>query len=739
MTRTKRPARILALALCLALALALLGGTAALAEKKEGTVWFHFMREPFYASDTLPSWLTPMAKMDQMDLFELDSDGYPDFNTQSFVDTLSVEWLSGDFSQEMIDACFRVVSRQYLLIDSKVLTTPGKARCRIMAENEQYRCDREFDLTVIDYKDDPITWYDRKVTADARVGDTLDTYSLLSTQGIDGLEYSVFPYYSGDIETQYQSATVNKEGTYSLPIRVEVRGCSFCIPATINVSAAGKEPAADTGTEEAVTVRNFKELQKAVSETRSNRILISAKYKHGKLPDDYELKIGEGRTVVFAPEEGQENAVIDGSLDLSGKGTVVFDRVNIVGTEGCCALEATDGITVTACDVRGADSKKLSGDTAVYAREATVKAGNVVGGNSAAHLGGDGVFARDAVVEVASAAGGNSDQGVGGAGAVSVRGARVTVTGEAAGGSGGTAGGKGLLISTTGSAAAQAAREGEKTESKKTWDPEVIATVSQLENALRNGKTEITLDKKFTWEVTGNASLFLPSDDTIRISGPEGGKNLVIKNGGFNFYEGSWEFDRIDITCSKKSAVLYACDDARVVWNGSVKTTAGNALYTVGDAQVRVNGNLDGTSKDYTTVAVIDHSHAEINGNVSSNTNNAIVVKENGSLIMNGNVKTGASKNYPSVYVYSGSLVFTGSITSGGVAVRTNNASVRIEGEITGKTKDYYIVHVMGGDVVINGTITAPYPYKASSYGHLLLNGKDSYEKKRDEGADIIY
>ena len=734
MSRSSRFVRILSLALCLSLALALFGVPAARAEDKkttEANIWA--LGLPFYASDTVPQWLTPMCGIHQVHLYELNDDGSPDFAHEEYPTSLSVEWLSGDFSQELVHSCMYPVGNN-LVVDSKPLTTPGKARCRLIADGNKYHVEQEFDLEVIDYKDKPIEVIGQKLEVDVKVGEEVDCYNILGQFETPLVfSYTEFIPYVNGVDFEFQSATFQEEGTYDIRIRLEAGNCSYCVPVTVHASLTGERKAEDPGTDEPVTVKNYAELMKAVTEKRSNRILISAKYKHGKLPDSWEIKIPEGRTVVFAPEEGQESAVIDGSVGITGKGRAVFDRVSITGSENHPALFVESGTEVTAGDIRGADSKKGNGGTALEVHNATVRAGRVTGGNSVAHLGGDGVYAfGSAKVEVVSAAGGHSEQGVGGSGVVAIyRTTEVTVTEEAVGGNGGTAPGKPVLSALESTVKAQAARDGEQTESKKTWNPDAITSSAILEYALRCGKTDIVLDKKFAWIGDNSYLFYIPSEETIRISAPEGVKKLTVKNGGFAFLYGTWEISGIDIQNTKQVLPLYVGGKAQVTWNGSVKNSNSNTVQMHDDALLRMNGNIDGTHKSYYTVGVRGRSRLEITGNISATTPNALNIQENGSVIMNGNVKI-SGQNYPAVYANGGSLWLTGNITGRACLLDASGASVRVEGTISGSDKKHYAAYVQEGDVLINGQIKAPYPYYATYYGHLLYNGRNCHEKEQD-------
>lgn len=90
--------------------------------------------------------------------------------------------------------------------------------------------------------------------------------------------------------------------------------------------------------ENAVVVHNINELRDAINEQKANRILISKKFKYGKaITIKKENKIEEeirsaldpeGRNIIIAAES-EDGAVIDGTIQVSGSGTVVFDNVNI--------------------------------------------------------------------------------------------------------------------------------------------------------------------------------------------------------------------------------------------------------------------------------------------------------------------------------------------------------------------------------------------------------------------------
>lgn len=727
MTKAKMLRRLLCLALALALFPALLPQRAVRAEGKTESDMTgpETLQKGYYAVDTLPQGILPKAEVCQVYIG-------PEGNRMA-ASSVSVEWLSGDFSPEDIAAWF-MTDQNYIVLQTDLLTKQGSAQCVVRAEDDQYIASQEFTFRVFDYNEDPITGTDQPITVEAETGSMPSVYRVLAENSqVSGDNYAQYSMkkYDEAFQIEYQRATAGKPGTYNQLIEVRKHGAFACIPVTFYVSLSEKEK---NGTEEPVTVKNFEELKKAVTETWSNRIIISAKYKHGKV-DDANINIPHGRTVTFSPEDGQDSAVINGRLRLSGSGHAVFDRVSIEGTEGDIALQAVDGIEVTIGTVRGADSKKKNGGAAVFASNARVKVDEAIGGNTVSGLGGDAVIAvGSATVEVGSAAGGYSDDRVGGAGVIAMDGAQVTVTGDAVGGNGGTAPGEGVLAGLNGTVQVQGAvKNGEETESKKKTDPDVISDSALLHHALRSGKTEIVLSPKMTWTAGGTVPFFTATEETIRIKGPDDGKPVKVKDASTWFCCGSWEVSGLEITSSVREIAVYADGHAQVAWKGNVKATGYVAVGADKDAVIRMTGNVESGSKNYVAVGTADRARIEITGNVTQKGgSNAAIIEDSSVIVLNGNVNKSTASEYAAVYMVGGRLEMTGNLASGSAAIQCHGGSIRYDGDLTGKTKNWYLVYINHGNAIINGTIKAPYPYFSQIYGDLFINGLVCREEEQD-------
>ncbi len=442
--------------------------------------------------------------------------------------------------------------------------------------------------------------------------------------------------------------------------------------------------------ENAVVVHNINELRDAINEQKANRILISKKFKYGKaITIKKENKIEEeirsaldpeGRNIVIAAES-EDGAVIDGTIQVSGSGTVVFDNVNIQAQQSEIGLYVTDNVEVTIDSVRGGDSNANQGGTAVRIDDdAILHINSAIGGKSRNGMAGDGIQADDdSKVYVCEATGGNCENGVGGAGIVVFGNASVTVTESAIGGDGAVCAGKAILIGGNGQTYGSAERQdGKKLENKKAPDPEKINSYALLENALRNGKTEIRLDPSYHdgRSVVHMGSFFTAGEETVRIRGAYDGKLQKI-DGGLRINGGNWEITGLDISVKN--------DWALIVTNG---------------ANVRFEGALTSTGNHIATINVRTEASLEMIGDVSAYGQrcNAVFVDGSGTLKMTGNV---LSPNYIAVFMDTGNIVLNGTITM--------------------KTNKQYAVIGYNGEIEIIGSIKAPYPYYADSTCHITI------------------
>jgi len=419
-----------------------------------------------------------------------------------------------------------------------------------------------------------------------------------------------------------------------------------------------------------VTVKNYKELVKAVNEQKADRILISPKYRHGT-KDIINLYVKD-RNITIAAENG-ESAVIDGRVDIHGEygnGTVTFENVSIyVPQDSGVGLWIGCGPEVIIDSVHGGDSKTSQGAPGVVVYAAKLTAGSVSGGDAVNGMGGDGILVQgDSRIEAREVKGGNCANGVGGAGIVATGGATVTVTESATGGDGAVCPGKALLIKPDCTADISGTqKDGEQLESKKAPDPEIINSYALLLNALRNGKREIRLDRSYKGGIQfgyGNIPIYVEGDGKVTISGAYDDK-LQKVDLGIYVYGGDWEISGLDIQSKQLG------------------------LIADGGAHVIFNGNITGSGVEYSPIIVASGSTVEANGNFT------------------------ATNAMPAVYLVDGTLTIKGTVTETGKynAIIVDDGKMKMEGTIIQKSNEYDAIYVRGGELEVIGTIKAMYPY----------------------------
>lgn len=625
---------------------------------------------------------------------------------------LSVKRISGDIPEEETEGFLHIGENEKggkcLGFDLNSLKTPGTAVFIFHIETEHYSLDYEYTLHARAF--DP--------AEDALPSGRLKMNITTADNPVDVL-YEVFKEKAPHMGGWY---TTFSPGIYDYQLRLgnHNKGFERVIPVTFYVSEDGTWK----GSGQTVTVASYAELLEAVNVKNADDIRISPKYKHGKNELDEPLELDWGRTVTISPPEGQDSAVINGRIEIRGNGHVVFDRVDIAAPDGETGLRVTDGADVTIGSVKGGDSAKENGGTAAFVRDARLTVISARGGSSVTGLAGDGILAvGEADVTVTEAAGGNSDQGIGGAGVIAVFGARVTVNGSAAGGNGAAAPGRGTLTGGDGTVTmAGEARDGETVEAKKKADPEVINSYAMLQNAIRNGKTEIVLDAKFTFRQTAKPlPLFSLGNGTIRITGPEG-KTLSIKDGVFDFCCGEWEVSGISLNSkSGYSALGCSGEGTKVVWNGDLSVTNGNAVVVTDHADLTLNGNVKHNSKSAVAVGVIEGSRLRITGSVSEQGDRNAVYTDDAEVILTGNVSK-AGTEVPAVYASgSGTVLITGDLSAPKCqAVNVSLGFVRLNGNLSGQPKKYPLLYASGsGKVEVYGTVPEGMDWK----GSVFVNG----------------
>ena len=509
-------------------------------------------------------------------------------------------------------------------------------------------------------------------------------------------------------------------------------------------------------------VKNYRQLVSAVNEQQANRILISAKYRHGT-DEVINLKL-DGRTVTVLPEKG-ESAVINGRVDIVGPGTVIFQNVSITGPEGNAGLWVGEGADVTIGSVKGGKVKKeTNGYPAAIVIDSSLTIGSATGGDGKNGFGGDGIYAfGSSTVTVGDAAGGSASKGFGGSGAVVFGGAKITVTGSAAGGNGLYAAGKGVLAglnSTVGGAGTLT--DGTVLEGKKSLDPEAVTSRVTLEHAFRSGRNEILLSPGFRagagW--LEDLCIFCASEAPVRIANAAEESPATVDCQLF-FHCGTWRLDDIrfslkgrewisclwaegsaDVTATGSMSVkgeacgIFASGNGRVKYTGSCATDC-YAAYARGSASVVFNGDISETGKGHFAAGSESDASVTVNGNITvSNDSNALVCY-GGKLTMTGTVQTKKTRNYPAVYASGGETVVNGPLNCEGqaTAIYNKGGSVTVNGDVTDMTKKKYPVELArtAGQVIINGTLTAAHTAITADGGTAIVNGdliiisKDNY------------
>ena len=505
--------------------------------------------------------------------------------------------------------------------------------------------------------------------------------------------------------------------------------------------------------ETGVVVRNYRQLAGAVNEQRADRILISAKYRHGT--DEIINLTPRGRTVTVLPENG-ESAVINGRVDVSGPGSVIFQNITIVGPEGGAGLWAGSGADVTVTRVKGGRSKKNSGGCpAAIVDNARLTAGSAAGSDCKYGFGGDGIYAfGDSTVTVGDAAGGSASKGFGGSGAVVFGGAKITVTGSATGGDGLYAAGKGVLAGLDGAADGKGAlADGSVLEGKKTMDPDSVTGRSTLEHALRSGRTEILLSSGFKAGSDFHKGLFLfcSSEEPIRIFSASPAAPVRV-DCPLYFCCGTWNLEGIrfslksdawaaclwadgsaDVTASgsmtaeNEACGIFASGGGRVEYTGDC-STAYYAAYASGSASILLNGNVSATGKGRFAAGCDENASVTVNGGISVHGDSGALACYGGKLTASGPVRTVRNKNRPAVLTRGGEIILNGPVNCEGqaAALSCKGGSVTVNGDVTGLAAKKYAVELAAaaGEVTVNGTLTAAQTAIRAEGGSVTVNGE---------------
>ena len=504
--------------------------------------------------------------------------------------------------------------------------------------------------------------------------------------------------------------------------------------------------------EAGIVVKNYRQLVSAVNEQQETRILISAKYKHST-EEIINLR-PDGRIITILPANG-ESAVINGRVDITGPGSVIFRNVTIAGPEGDAGLWIGGGADVTAGRVKGGKAKKeTSGCPAVIVSGGRLAVDTAIGSDGKSGFGGDGIYAfGESTVKVRDASGGSASKGFGGSGVVVFGGAKVTVTGSAKGGDGLYAPGRGVLAGLDGAAdGAGTLTDGSLLEGKRTRDPETVNSRVTLEHAFRSGRTEILLSPDFRAGTCFPNDLFVftASEEPVRIANASEGRPASV-DCPLYFHSGTWTLEDIRFSLKSKSwaACLWAGDSADVTASGSM-AARGEAcgVFASGRGKIRYTGDC---STEYYAAFARDSATVVFDGNISESgrTHFAAGCEAGASVTVNGNIRVSsdacalacfggeltiagsvqASKNLDcaAVYITGGGIVLNGPLNceGQGCAIRCRGGSVTVNGDVTGMTRKKHAVELTGtaGDIVINGTLTAARTAVEAGGGSVTVSG----------------
>ena len=431
-----------------------------------------------------------------------------------------------------------------------------------------------------------------------------------------------------------------------------------------------------------VTVKNYAELLDAVNNHKAEYVFFSRNYRHAQSKPE-NIVVEAGRTVTFSPDSG-ERTVITGRFDITGEGTVVFNNIDIAAPNDEIGLWVGYGAHVEAGSVTAGKAKNDYGKHAVYVFNGHLKIESAQGSDGKKGSGGDGVFAcNNATVEIGTAIGGNAPDGLGGSGVAACGGAVITVTGSAKGGDGLYGAGKGVLLGWGSSMTDGGGilTDGKLLEGNKKLDPTVISNKMLLENALRNGETDIQIDAKFKAGSDNNMDLLSPAE-TIKLRGNPDGKHLVI-DCGLNIYGGNWILDGLDIQGKATDYTAVYVNKGNLNLNGSVSGKTDMGLVFCEGGRTHISGSVDQNRNSY--AICVKNADLTVDGNVTQKANTvAVQVGENGNAIIHGDITNKGQK---------------------GAAIVIVKGTISVEGTISGNGKESFVLYNEGGKAYISGAV----------------------------------
>lgn len=433
---------------------------------------------------------------------------------------------------------------------------------------------------------------------------------------------------------------------------------------------------------ETQTVKSFEELAWAIQSPETTEILIAENYKHA-YKKRRSLTVEAGRTVTIASADPESPAVIDGTIDIGGEGTIIFDRVNIVAPTGCEGLAVYGSATVVACEVTGGDAKKGSAGAAVEAGgDANVTVAKAVAGASKSDLGGDAVFAvGNSQVTVGEAVGGSSKSGYGGSAVVARGNATVTVSGSATGGDGLLGAGAATLHTQD----ATVTVNGTQTNGALLDNPKkkkaALNSYAALQYALRSGAHELTLDPKFKYgetDLTVLQPLFAADDAPIAIHGSEAGKKPIAFGGPVWVQGGTFVIDGVKVEDKVGFQAGVYCTSGSLDLSADIKGAKGQIAVAVGAlAQVTLTGNVTGSGA---LALLADGGSLTVNGAVSD-----IVRVQNGaSVTLNGDLVCKDKKTNALLCLSAAKMHITGDLStkSAEAAIVRDGCELVIDGNV---------------------------------------------------------
>ena len=351
---------------------------------------------------------------------------------------------------------------------------------------------------------------------------------------------------------------------------------------------------------------------------------------------------------------------------------------------------------------------------------------------------------------------------------VAFDGAAAEITGSAAGGDGLYGYGKGALIGLNGTLTGEGTvKDGELLSSGKKADPTVITSRALLENAIRNGATDILIPQKYKsgGDLDDSTYWFCASEEPIRIHGAEGKKRTKL-DCQCRFRTGTWILEDLDVSLKEESgepAVLVdgdakvtlrgnvtakgkenggvtARDDAELSITGDLETN-GWTVYAGKNARVTVEGNVICHAKGSSAICTDGNGSITLTGDITVTNDSNATANSGGKINVTGKIGTKKSNEYPTVWSNAGETTIIGSVTTEGKgkSVYNKGGEILIEGDVSCEADKKYAVELTeeAGAVTIRGNLTARAIAARATGGKLLIDGNLTIRSK--EGNWALY